>query len=160
MKYKYSSKDIQQAVKESRSISSVMRRLGMKVTGGSHSALRARINREKIDTSHFTGAAWNVGGAFKFGPEKIDATLVLSKNRLNGQREKTYRLRRALTEVGVKYECSICNTLPIWNDKPLTLEINHINCDPFDNRKENLQFVCPNCHSQYTEDCARERQCR
>ena len=34
--------------------------------------------------------------------------------------------------------------------KPINLEIHHINGDRGDNRLENLQLLCPNCHS-YTE---------
>lgn len=32
--------------------------------------------------------------------------------------------------------------------KDLTLEIDHINGIHNDNRKENLRYLCPNCHSQ------------
>lgn len=46
------------------------------------------------------------------------------------------------------YECIECGLGPKWNDKPLTLELDHINGDPCDNRLENLRFLCPNCHTQ------------
>jgi len=37
---------------------------------------------------------------------------------------------------------------PMWNDKPLVLQIDHINGVSNDNRIENLQILCPNCHTQ------------
>ena len=44
----------------------------------------------------------------------------------------------------------MCSIGPNWKDKPLTLELDHINQINNDNRIENLRFLCPNCHSQVT----------
>lgn len=45
------------------------------------------------------------------------------------------------------HKCQICNNIE-WLGKPITLELDHINGIIKDNRKENLRFICPNCHSQ------------
>jgi endogenous inhibitor of DNA gyrase (YacG/DUF329 family) len=44
-------------------------------------------------------------------------------------------------------ECEVCH-ITEYNGLPLTMHIDHINGDRFDNRYENLKVLCPNCHSQ------------
>jgi hypothetical protein len=48
----------------------------------------------------------------------------------------------------VAYRCGKCGLDAMWNGEPLILHSGHINGDYFDNRKENLRFPGPNCHSQ------------
>ena len=36
----------------------------------------------------------------------------------------------------------------MYNGKPLTLQLDHIDGNPINNNLENLRFLCPNCHSQ------------
>lgn len=43
--------------------------------------------------------------------------------------------------------CEVCG-ITEHNGKPLTFQIDHINGDRMDNRYENLQVICPNCHTQ------------
>lgn len=47
----------------------------------------------------------------------------------------------------VEYRCSNCS-LSSWNNKPITLDLDHIDGDSSNNTFENLRFLCPNCHSQ------------
>jgi hypothetical protein len=47
----------------------------------------------------------------------------------------------------LKYECSICK-IKEWNNIPISLEVDHIDGDTFNNAISNLRILCPNCHSQ------------
>jgi len=43
--------------------------------------------------------------------------------------------------------CEGCG-LNQWNDKPLVMEVDHIDGDVNNNNINNLRVLCPNCHSQ------------
>jgi len=60
----------------------------------------------------------------------------------------SYLRIRLINDGVLKNECAECSNNGIWNGKPITLEIDHINGDNNDNRLENLRVLCPNCHSQ------------
>jgi len=48
----------------------------------------------------------------------------------------------------VPYECRKCGNSGEWNELPLVLELEHIDGNSENNTLENLQLLCPNCHSQ------------
>jgi Zn finger protein HypA/HybF involved in hydrogenase expression len=47
----------------------------------------------------------------------------------------------------IEYKCQSCN-INKWKDEYITLDLDHINGIKDDHRKDNLRFLCPNCHSQ------------
>ncbi|HEY7632083.1 MAG TPA: HNH endonuclease [Thermoleophilaceae bacterium] len=62
-------------------------------------------------------------------------------------------LKRRLIREGFKQaQCELCG-IDEWLGQPLSLALHHVNGDGHDNRLENLQLLCPNCHSQ-TENFA------
>lgn len=42
-----------------------------------------------------------------------------------------------------------------WLGAPIPLQVHHINGNTTDNRLENLQYLCPNCHSQTDNFCGK-----
>lgn len=69
---------------------------------------------------------------------------------LNGQypEYQTGKLRVRLIKESLKaLRCEICN-LTEWLGKEITIELHHIDGDSRNHTLDNLQMVCPNCHSQ------------
>jgi hypothetical protein len=44
-------------------------------------------------------------------------------------------------------KCACCG-ISEWNNKPIVLELEHKDGNSDNNRPENLECLCPNCHSQ------------
>jgi DNA-binding CsgD family transcriptional regulator len=59
-----------------------------------------------------------------------------------------FNLKLRLVKAGLKQRlCEMCG-IASWNGRPITLALHHVNGDRYDHRIENLQLLCPNCHSQ------------
>ncbi|MFC9700173.1 HNH endonuclease [Streptomyces sp. NPDC056943] len=132
-----------QAVAASTNMCDVLRRLGVEVVGGQHTHISRRIKAYGIDTSHFhapsrRGKPWR--------PRTPEALLV-EQTGPQTRRIPSDRLTWAMKESGVRNQCATCGTDASWRGRPLPLEVDHIDGDWRNNRIENLQFLCPNCHS-------------
>jgi 5-methylcytosine-specific restriction endonuclease McrA len=46
------------------------------------------------------------------------------------------------------YKCVGCGNEGLYNNKPLSLQLDHIDGDAGNNIPNNLRLLCPNCHSQ------------
>lgn len=59
----------------------------------------------------------------------------------------SHKLKKKLIKDKIKeYKCERCGRTE-WEGEPIPLELHHINGNHYDNHLENLQILCPNCHS-------------
>ena len=63
-----------------------------------------------------------------------------------GQISNRRVLKKVLTNL-YGYKCTCCG-LKSWLDKPISLELDHIDGNSSNNNPVNLRMLCPNCHSQ------------
>lgn len=101
--------------------------------------------------------AERLGLKFKIGGNhaKIDLQEILDGLHPHYQ---TLKLKRRLVEQGIKKnECEICG-ITEWMEKPIVMQLDHINGDSHDHRLANLRMVCPNCHSQTSTYCGKNME--
>ena len=144
---KYTKELLTTVVKESRSVRDLMLKLGLRACGGNYKIMSARLNRMDIDISHFSGAGWRKG--MKGSYLKIDLSKVLSKDSKysTGSPYQSFKVKKLLYDNGLKKkECESCG-ITEWLGGLIVFELHHIDGNSFNNELENLQILCPNCHS-------------
>jgi hypothetical protein len=70
---------------------------------------------------------------------------------------QTYKLNKKLIKAGIfESKCAECG-ISEWKNKPLRMQLDHINGCSNDHRLENLRFLCANCHSQTDTFCGKNK---
>ena len=133
---KYSKEELEQIVKQSTSLNQVIDKLGYSTHSGSNSkTVKKRLDDLSIDYSNFLNKKIN----------KYTEDTIFIENSTASQNT----LRKWYYEGNyTPYICSICGQEPFWQNKELTLILDHINGKNHDDRLENLRWVCPNCNQQ------------
>lgn len=144
---KYTEEVLRSAAAEASSIRHVIRIAtgNDKPSGGTANHVAALLKKYNIDTSHFTGPGWRKGN--RYPEETGDLTRHFKRLDAGSPRIKGTALARAMVSIGVPYECAISGT-KTWMGQAVTLQVDHIDGDWYNNERDNLRFLCPNCHTQ------------
>lgn len=143
--------ELQLIIDNSKTYGDVLRHFGLENKGGNHNTLKRRIKNDNLSTDNIikfkSGGGWNKGlhgfDIKALSKEEV-LNIVFIKNYTGGIRPRTYIRRYNLIEE----KCNECGLTNIWNNKLITLELDHIDGDSHNNLLTNLRWVCPNCHSQ------------
>jgi len=131
------------------SFTDVARRLGLPCTARRREQVKQIAQHLGLDLTRFDGIRGTGGGKNWLGAEH--------HLRTKQARGKLGALRKSLLECGRPHLCEKCGLGPEWNGERLVLQLDHKNGDRFDDREENLRFLCPNCHSQTPTFAGRNR---
>lgn len=127
-----------QKVKESHSFYELAEKIGYsKSGGGTQKMLKNAVKEKGLDTSHFTGQGWNKNN-YNY------STFTKNSNKKNGK-----TTLNAIINLRGR-QCEQCG-MTEWFNRPINLEIHHIDGNHYNNELDNIQLLCPNCHS-YTEN--------
>ena len=136
--------DLALFIKESFSLREVLKKLNIVPAGGNYDVLKRKIKALNLDTSHFTGRGHLKGKTHEWS-KRTPIEEVLVENYKGGI--STHKLKGKLIKIGIlKHECYCCG-ISEWRGQRLSLELEHKNGNRYDNRVENLELLCPNCHS-------------
>lgn len=144
--------ELRRVLPGARSLAQVLLALGLEPNNGaSYRRVKRRIMVLGLSTDHLDGQAWAKGTTGTRTPRPLEDLLV---------HDPTYAgcsayLRDRLVDEGVlEWRCSGCG-ITEWNGQKAPLQLDHVNGDPTDNRRENLRLLCPNCHAQTPTYCGR-----
>lgn len=145
---KYSKENLEKEVLNFNTISDLVRSLrnSEHAPPSSVNLVSKKLKEFNIDTSHFIGSLKSKDNLLARS-KHYSEILIFDNNLLNRVSRNT--LFNAITLKGsLEYKCSECVVKDTYNNKPLKLQIDHIDGNWRNNLITNLRFLCPNCHSQ------------
>ncbi len=152
----YTDEELREAVKSSTSLRQVINRLGLSPKGGeTKKRLARKIAELGLDTGHFEFSHFN--NSAKVAVPPIGKVVDRKKRLLEGilvecsPLDNLRKHRATLVAMGILTDycvgCKFSTISSFGEEKPIPLQIDHINGDSRDNRPENLRHLCPTCHS-------------
>jgi len=126
-----SKEELQKIALKVTSLAGFLRELGLNnnKAGSNYQTAKKYLQKYFINTDHWTGQGWSKGVQQKdWSKYKNNHHLKINLIKLRG------------------HICESCNNVS-WLEVPISLEVHHIDGNRVNNELNNLQLLCPNCHS-------------
>jgi Zn finger protein HypA/HybF involved in hydrogenase expression len=153
--WKISKEELSIIVENNNTFSDILKVCGLYPHGNNQKTLQKRLDQENIDYSKIKRGLNNRKGISQCCNEKIPLDKVLVEKSTYSRASLKKRL---INEGLIENKCSKCNLGPEWCGEKLSLQIDHINGVPDDNRINNLRILCPNCHSQTSNFAGKQKK--
>lgn len=133
--------------KELNNLSEVAKAMNVCVGGNTYREFKRILNKHNVDTSHFKNIYNNSSN------KELTKCQIFYKNSKVGFNG---RLLKYLKKFGLKNTqvCERCGRSE-WEGEQIPLQVHHLNGKHSDNRIENLQILCPNCHALTDNYCGK-----
>ena len=121
-------------------------------TYNGHRRIHSEASKQKISASLLKGKPAKKRISQRSKARITEDSLIRFHRLLTGELqilEPTSKLKKRLFAMKLKEErCEVCGSQAYWQDKPLALQLHHIDGNGYNNKLENLSILCPNCHTQ------------
>jgi hypothetical protein len=142
---------LQEMVRKSKSRRECLENLGLHPTSStSYKTLNYYISIYDIDISHYKGYGENIIIAGTKGKILLEEILEGKHPLYNRGRLKD----RLINEGILERKCNNCKN-HLWCSLPIPLELEHKDGNPINNKLDNLELLCPNCHAQTSTYCGK-----
>ncbi len=136
---------LQEALNECSSREEILSRFNITLNKSSYIKLWRTIKDNKLDTTRFKQAVKKLAKTnAKSNPTVSDNEIFCENSKYSRQMARHRIFKNNLIEC----KCLECGIIDTYNNKPINLQVDHINGVDNDHRLQNLRLLCPNCHSQ------------
>lgn len=125
----YTDDEIISNAKKVTSMSKLLDSLNLKTAGGNFANMKRKLQLLNVDTSHWLGQGWSKDQQKKDWSEYTKSGSI------------KHHLIKKLGHV-----CDNCK-MTEWENTTIPLELHHIDGDRTNNKIDNLQLLCCNCHA-------------
>ena len=125
----YTDEQVIEYAKEVKSISQLLKKLGLRPAGGNFAHMKKTLQRLEVDCSSWGGTGWSKGQQLKDWSKYSQIT----------------HLKKHL--IPLKGHCCERCKNETWQDNLIPLEVHHKDHDRTNNELSNLELLCCNCHA-------------